>query len=206
MLVDALFAVLIIGIMLMPINKMEDLTTIYKIYKAHEYLSPGTVVLDLGSGDGEFSDWAESLGAKAYRVDIRGGKKVLPIAVGKVNGFGKVDGESTGTHILYESGNHPIITLQTLLDFIGHVDVIKCDIEGSEYEIFDCDLSGVKYIAIEFHAWTEPGQKEIDGLGIRTGAMPENAIENLIYELGKTHNVELVGDPKAGGYLYCTLR
>lgn len=185
---------------------MEDLSTIYKIYKADKYLVPGAIVLDLGSGDGEFSDWAELNGAKVFRIDIRGGKKTLPIAVGKVNGYGKADGESTGTHILYESGNNPIFTLQTILDFIGNVDVIKCDIEGSEYEIFDADLRFIKYITIEFHAWTEPDKPQVDGLGIRSGAMPENAIEKLIAELERTHNIEIVGDKEAGGYLYCTLK
>lgn len=186
---------------------MEDLSTIYKIYHADEYLIPGSVALDLGSGDGEFSDWAESLGAKVYRIDIRGGHKVLPIAVGSKNGFGVVDGESTGTHILYQQGSFPILTLQTILDFIGHVDVIKCDIEGSEYEIFEgTDLSTVEYIAIEFHAWTEPGQPEIAGLGIRTGAMPENAVDRLISWIEKTHYVECNDDKNSGGYIYAKLK
>ncbi len=185
---------------------MEDLKTIYKIYKADEYVVPGSTVLDLGSGDGEFSDWAESLGAKVYRIDIRGGKKTLPIAVGKINGQGRVDGESTGTHILYENGTHPIFTLQTILNFLGQVDVIKCDIEGSEYEIFDIDLSGVKYITIEFHVWTEPGQPEIEGIGIRTGEMPDGAINKLITDLERTHTVEIVGNKNAGGYLYAKLK
>jgi hypothetical protein len=185
---------------------MEDLATIYKIYKADRYLKPWSVVLDLGSGDGEFSDWAERHGARVHRVDIRGGKKTLPVAVGKVMGCGVVDGEGTGTHILYGGGKTPIITLQALLEFIGRVDVIKCDIEGSEYEIFsDADLSNIQYIAIEFHVWTEPGMPTVDGLGVRSGAMPEDAVMNLIVSLSKTHNVEVVGDVKAGGYLYATM-
>jgi hypothetical protein len=185
---------------------MEDLTTIYKIYKADEYLSIGSVVLDLGSGDGEFADWAELHGAKVYRIDIRGGRKTLPVAVGNTIGCGQADGEGTGTHILYDRGTTPILTLQSILDFVGHVDVIKCDIEGSEYEIFtQSDLSCVQYIAIEFHAWTEPGKSTVDGLGVRSGAMPENAVDDLIDVLSKTHRVEIVGDKKAGGYLYATL-
>lgn len=186
---------------------MEDLSTIHKIYKADEYLKPGSVALDLGACDGHFADWAESLGAKAYRIDIRGGHKVLPVAVGSKNGFGVVDGVSTGTHILYENGTFPILTLQTILDFIGRVDVIKCDIEGSEYEIFEgTDLSGIEYIAIEFHVWTEPGNPEVPGLGIRTGAMPENAVDRLIAWLEKTHHVECNDDKKSGGYIYAKLK
>lgn len=185
---------------------MEDLKTIYKIYRADEYLMPGSTVLDLGSGDGEFSDWAESRGAKVYKVDVRGGKNTLPVAVGNINGLVTIDGEGTGSHVLYVNGVTPVFTLRTLLDFLGRIDIIKCDIEGSEYEIFDTDLSGVKFIAIEFHAWTEPGQPEIEGLGIRTGKMPENAIDKLITDLERTHTVEVVGDKKAGGYLYAKLK
>lgn len=186
---------------------MEDLATIYKIYKADQFLYVGSVALDLGSGDGEFSDWAESLGAKVFRIDIRGGCKTLPAAIGKINGIGLVDGESTGTHILYEPGSTPIFTLQTILDFLGNVDVIKCDIEGSEYEIFEnTDLSSIKYIAIEFHAWTEPGQLPIEGLGIRTGQYPKDGVDRLIAWLERTHNVECNDDKKSGGYIYATLK
>lgn len=192
---------------------MEDLATIHKIYKADEYLKPGSVALDLGACDGHFADWAESLGAKAYRIDIRGGHKILPIAVGKANQIVKIDGHGTGAHILYDGNYDPTkdtliqcVTLQKLLDFIGRVDVIKCDIEGSEYEIFEgTDLSRVTYIAIEFHAWTEPAKPEVEGLGIRTGAMPENAVDRLISWLEKTHHVECNDDKNSGGYIFAKL-
>lgn len=180
---------------------MEDLKTIYKIYRADKHLP--AVVLDLGSGDGEFSDWAESLGSKCYRVDIRGGSNTLKIAVGNKNGFVRIDGGGTGTHVLYEDGFFPCVTLERLLDIYPDVDLIKCDIEGSEYEIFEgVDLSKIKYIAIEFHAWTEPGEPEVTGLGIRSGPMPKDGKERLVKWLERTHSVEVVGD--RDGYIYAT--
>lgn len=181
---------------------MEDLKTIYKIYRAEKYLP--AVVLDLGSGDGEFSDWAESLGSKCYRVDIRGGHNTLRVAVGNRIGFGKVDGDGTGTHILYQDGKFPIVTLHHLLEIYPDVGVIKCDIEGSEYEIFEgVDLSKIKYIAIEFHAWTEPGAPEVVGWGVRSGPMPKDGKEKLVSWLKKTHRVEVVGEHD--GYIYASL-
>ena len=192
---------------------MEDLKTIHEIYKAENFITPNCNVLDLGAQDGSFGDWAENKGANVFRIDIRGGHKVLPIAVGKVNQIVKIDGHGTGAHILYDGDYDPTkdtliqcVTLQKLLDFIGRVDVIKCDIEGSEYEIFEgTDLSMVTYIAIEFHAWTEPGQSEVAGLGIRTGAMPENAVDRLIAWLEKTHHVECNDDKNSGGYIFAKL-
>jgi len=187
---------------------MEDLNTIHEIYKVEPYLSgefsvTKSVVLDLGSSDGRFADYCESLGAKVYRVDIRGGAKTLPVAVGNSVGCFTADGDSTGTHILYKKGNTPTVRLSDLLAFIGQVDVIKCDIEGSEYEIFEgVDLSKVKYLAIEYHAWTEPGQESVARLGERTGPMPKDALNKLIRWLSKTHTVQVVGD-HSGGYLYC---
>jgi len=189
---------------------LEDLNTIHEIYKVEKYLTDDDfsivrcVVLDLGSSDGRFADYCESLNAKVYRVDIRGGKNTLPVAVSNFNGVARKDGEGTGTHIInYYDPDTPVVSFKSLLDFIGRVDVIKCDIEGSEYEIFeDVDLSSVKYLAIEYHAWTQPGEESVAGLGVRTGPMPEDALNKLISWLSKTHTVEVVGD-HSGGYLYC---
>lgn len=189
---------------------MEDLKTIHEIYRAERFIKPGYIVLDLGAQDGSFADWAEDKGAIVFRIDIRGGNKVLPVAVGKINGIVKIDGHGTGAHILYEKDYDPnkdtliqCITLQRLLDFIGRVRVIKCDIEGSEYEIFEgTNLEDITYIVIEFHAWTEPSQPEIPGLGIRTGEYPKDGFDRLVSWLMKTHDVEIVGDKKAGGYIY----
>lgn len=183
---------------------MEDLKTIYKIYRADAHIGPGVHVLDLGSGDGEFSDWAESLGAICHRVDIRGGKDVLKCAVGKADGYGMADGEGTGTHLLYKDGDLPILPLWRLLKIWPDISVIKCDIEGSEYEIFEgVDLSKIKYIAIEFHAWTQPGEPEISGWGVRTGPYPIGGKDRLVSWLKRTHKVEVIG--VFDGYIYATL-
>jgi hypothetical protein len=192
---------------------MEDLKTIHEIYKADQFISADSVVLDLGSSDGSFADWAENKGANVFRIDIRGGKKTLQIAVGKQNRIVKIDGHGTGAHILYDTDFNPntdtliqCVTLQTLNNFIGKIDVIKCDIEGSEYEIFEgTELRYIWYIVIEFHAWTEPHQPEIPGLGIRTGEYPKDGFDRLIAWLKQTHTVEVVGDKNSGGYIYAQL-
>lgn len=176
---------------------MENLEAIWKEYKG-ERIKKGDVVLDLGSSEGYFSKWATIQGAEVFSVDAR-----VNYAVGPEDGFCEVRGETLGAFIVPNQGTTPMRSLKSLIDEIGEIDFLKCDIEGGEYEIFNCDLSKVKFIAIEFHVWTVKGEPEVSGLGIKEGKrMPKNAVDNLIKFLEKTHKVEVVGDKKAGGYIY----
>jgi FkbM family methyltransferase len=67
--------------------------------------------------------------------------------------------ESVSPSGLYESDNHvefPGMTLSTLMEHFGddHVDLLKLDIEGGEYELLrDLDLAavGVKVFALQLH-------------------------------------------------------
>lgn len=177
---------------------MEILTEVWKDYRAGR-IKKGDVVLDLGSSEGYFSSWATERGAEVYCVDAR-----INYAVGPHDGFCEVRGETLGAFIIPGKGNVPMKSLKTTMDEIGKdIDFIKCDIEGGEYEIFNCHLSKVQFIAMEFHAWTVKGEPEIAGLGIKEGKrMPENAVDNLIKFLEKTHTVEVVGNKEAGGYIF----
>jgi len=71
---------------------------------------------------------------------------------------------------------------------IDKVDFLKCDIEGSEYSIFNNlsieMLNKIKYIAIEFHS------------------TDKKTFGELICNLSQTHSMETLGSYKDNGYLY----
>jgi hypothetical protein len=173
----------------------ENLTTIWKEYRP-DNVTKGSLVIDIGSSEGYFTDWARAQGARVRPFDAR-----VNWAVGPHDGVCLVKGESTWAYIIPDEGDTPMVSLKTILAIYDHVDFLKCDIEGGEYFIFNCDISKVERLSIEFHAWTTP-DKPIAGLGVRDEPMPPNAVEDLISFLEKTHVIEVVGQLKAGGYLH----
>ena len=81
-----------------------------------------------------------------------------------------------------------------LIDFfdnngITYVDVLKMDIEGSEYEIIeDADedtLKKIRYLTMEFDA------------------ADDEKFGRLITKLAKHFQIHTLGSPERGGYLYC---
>jgi hypothetical protein len=180
---------------------MEDLNEIWREYRAEDHIGPGSVVIDLGCSEGYFSRWAASKGAMVEGYDARRG-----VAVGPYNGYCTIKGEGVCAYIATEEGDDVLmVTLDSILARHEHVDFLKCDIEGSEYLIFDCDLSKVAAFAIEFHVWTTPGNPK-EGLAIRDQPMPKGSLDRLLTQLRRTHTVEIVGDPNAGGYLHGRLK
>jgi FkbM family methyltransferase len=142
----------------------------YKMYYV------GKKVLDIGANIGAFSCWALKSGAKeviAYEPEdenfnllcknIRG-KNVVAIKkaiVGnddKTRSFYLNEGSNRGSHSLYITRRAVVKTVQceniwTVIEQY-QPDVVKIDIEGGEYYLFDYTQplpSFVKQIAIEFH-------------------------------------------------------
>lgn len=178
---------------------MEVLTNVWKDYRA-DRIKENDIVVDIGSSEGYFSDWAKKRGAVVYSFDARNG-----LAVGPSDGFCEVRGQGLGAFIVPNKGNVKMISLASLLKEIGKdVDFLKCDIEGGEYLIFNCDLSRVNFIAMEFHVWTKEGDPLVEGLGVKNIEVPKNAVDKLIEFLSTTHKVEVVGDKEAGGYIFAT--
>jgi hypothetical protein len=178
----------------------EVLADIWREYRA-DNVAPGSRVVDLGSSEGHFSRWAESMGATVDAYDVRYGT-----AVGPYDGTCSVVGDGLGASIVPGDGDTPMVSLATVLAKHRRVDFLKCDIEGGEYLIFDdCDLSNVARFGIEFHAWTTPADP-VDGLGVKDEPMPPGAFDRLVAQLERTHMIEVVGPPEAGGYIYGALR
>lgn len=173
---------------------MEDLDTIWREYQPTN-VGPGSTVLDIGCSDGYFSEWAGSMGAYCVGYDARNG-----LAVGPHDGVCEVRGDGFGAYIVPDQGSTRMVGLSTLLNLWDQVDFLKCDIEGGEYLIFNCDLSNVARFGIEFHVWTTPDNPQ-PGLGLRDEPMPAGQPDRLIEFLERTHDVTIVGNPAAGGYL-----
>jgi hypothetical protein len=173
----------------------EDLSQIWREYRA-DNVRPGSVVIDIGSSEGYFTEWAKAQGAIVESFDARHGT-----AVGPRNGRCTVKGEGFGAYIVPGKGNTKMVSLASILAKHERVDFLKCDIEGGEYLIFDCDLSKVVRLGIEFHAWTTP-DSPVEGLGVKDEPMPVGAFDRLMTHLQRTHDVVLNGVAEAGGYLY----
>jgi FkbM family methyltransferase len=89
-----------------------------------------------------------------------------------------------------EQTNIQAITLEKLFkeNNIKHVDVMKIDIEGAEFDLIinatEKTLAKIKYITLEF-------DKSFDG---KFGIMVE--------KLAKQFGLEILGSPERGGYIY----
>lgn len=177
----------------------ENLQEIWREYHA-EHIGSGSVVIDIGSSEGYFTDWVKSLGATVESFDARYGT-----AVGPHDGWCTVKGEGLSAYIIPGDGPTKMVSLSTILSKYSVVDFLKCDIEGGEYLIFDCDLSKVRAFGMEFHAWTTPDEP-VEGLAFKDEPMQDGVFERLLTQLRRTHTVEVIGPPEAGGYLHGVLR
>jgi len=181
------------------VTAVEDLDTIWREYRA-DSIGPGSVVVDLGASEGYFTNWARARGAMVDAYDARHGA-----AVGPYDGVCTVKGDGVHAYTVPGEGTTPMVALSSILARHDRVDFLKCDIEGGEYQIFDCDLSKVRRLAIEFHAWATP-DAPVEGLMLRDEPMPPGAFDTLVRQLQRTHDIEIVGDPAAGGYIHGVLR
>jgi FkbM family methyltransferase len=182
-------------------------------------------ILDLGANVGAFCVWAASIGHTVWAIEPvfdnmaalvrnvnecgQGDRvKLMPVALGDHNGHCRMlaTGEPTGwvSEPTLERGN-VMMSLDTILGLTG-ASVIKCDVEGAEYAGFmHSSLTGVDYIAMEYHVWTLVGQPSIPGAGTRPAGpkMPTGQPEALIAKLSLTHDTTVIGDD-SGGYIYAS--
>jgi FkbM family methyltransferase len=158
--------------------------------RGHTFYAPaigaGSVVVDLGANRGEFSAaLAASFGCRCYAVEA---SPVLYVALPDsplISKFNCAIAASDGERALYLSDNPEAgstnsrfaeawgargrvvvkaVRLDTFLRSQGieDVDLLKCDIEGSELEVFsslaDETISRVRQFSVEFHDFIDPAQ------------------------------------------------
>lgn len=185
-------------------------TWIENVYQLPEDLT-GKTVLDIGANIGVVSVWAAARGAHVYAVEPEPDNQRLlheNLAINGVDRQVDVFGCAVGHHdhtayINPRRGNAQIVqapgdgttevsvvSLKTLMDWIGipEFDIMKIDIEGSEYPLFagaDLDtIARAKYITLEFDAGTDE----------QFGAM--------ITKIVKRFNTHAFGSPERGGYIH----
>jgi FkbM family methyltransferase len=175
-------------------------------------IEPGDNVVDLGANCGVFTALAAKLGARVLAVEAQFGYLAELRDILERNGCGAdlewaLLGPSTGAFADTESRrcfehfdgrNPPTVEIAEVLDRHGfaRVDFLKCDIEGSEFDLFLHNtewLSRVRRIAMEVHpAFGDP-----------------LVLQNLLTQRGFTvnlRNADLTGEPMdtRGGFIYAT--
>lgn len=197
------------------------------VHRCTDLVGPGTVVVDLGACVGAFAFPCADRGARVLAVEPRVENalqlrkrtdvEVLLAGAGPDDGWCTVQvppgAEATGAYIEPGHGPVPMLSLRTIVEAAGgHVDVLKCDIQGGEYELFDATdhatLARIAFAAIEFHVWTAGAEPRREGVGHIDLAppMPEHAVVRLIEKLAHTHTVEQQGPADAGGTVYAWRR
>lgn len=172
------------------------------------------IMVDLGANIGVVTTRAISLGATVIAVEpepenlrlldqnlrdngVRAKAEIYPVAVHK-------ESMSTGGHIAPLRGNGNLVfeeeetttpvEVYSLADFyelagISYIDVLKIDIEGSEYPLIegaDVDtLRRARYITLEFNGCPSP----VD-------------FGQMVYKMCCYGNTHVLGSPDRGGYIY----
>jgi FkbM family methyltransferase len=149
-------------------------------------LTENSVVIDFGMNRGEFSRLVSKIfncrifGAEAHpglHAALPSFAKVVAHNVAIAGGPGKIDLNVFDRHCAsvvfdkLEAGPGQTISVPTMGigqflsdNKIGRVDLLKCDIEGAELDMFEAatdeELSRIDQITIEFHDFLDPGQRE----------------------------------------------
>lgn len=135
-----------------------------------DMLPPRATILDLGCRGFIFSTEMERMGHHVVAVDIdklETNKQYFQVAIAGYDGLAGIlhDKDPQATRITM-GGDVPCYTIESFSYDIGIDlwDVIKMDIEGSEYEvIMSMDKPMAKQLSIEFHLHTGIyKQKEVD--------------------------------------------
>jgi FkbM family methyltransferase len=198
------------------------------VHRARARIGPGKSVLDLGASIGDFAIPAWQTGADVLAVEPLGpsvrtlekaGIPVLWAALGPYDGMCQLlmpydeKARVTGCYTMPNpNGLMPMFTLESILDAFAYetVDVVKCDVEGAEYEAFIGTgpevLRRIRYLALEFHVWTAGDEARREGIGHRDHEPMIRTAVDLLRWLGRTHDLELEGSTDAGGTIYATLK
>ncbi|MHA1591203.1 MAG: FkbM family methyltransferase [Candidatus Heimdallarchaeaceae archaeon] len=174
-----------------PNPRFDDAFVLNEIWETDTYrvrpeMFTGGYIIDVGANIGDFTVYASQFGrVRAYEpqknnfemlsmnVDINKDKLKHPVEIFKV-GIGKkgsftIDNSSGHSRVGRKGEPCECITIDEATKDIEVIDLLKIDIEGSEYDLFenisDETLKKVRYIVMEMHSWEwrdidNPGSKK----------------------------------------------
>lgn len=190
----------------------------------------GRAVLDLGANIGAFSLWAVACGAGRVRavepdpanverlrrhLEINGAAERVEVVAAAAAGrtWRKPErtnltqrpsgaGSWTAPDATPGSIEVPACSLDALLSDMGDSVLVKCDIEGAEFDLIrwaQADtLRRIDRLAMEFH---NPGAE--GGIGERESpAEGDNPFGDLVTRLAQHHSVTTFGEPARGGLIW----
>jgi FkbM family methyltransferase len=174
----------------LPSNQLWVAIKDVLVYEDYEFLDgfrlsrlpPGSTVLDAGAYVGLYSLKASRYAKRVVSLEpseqnyeylesnimLNGVDNVEPrkVALSSTAGFSRFSQTGT-TSTLTELGQQVVktTTLDELIESVGHVDLMKLDIEGSEYEVFAACKSALKEVSritAEIHIYND-----VHKLGLR---------------------------------------
>lgn len=185
-------------------------TWVENVYQIHASDFDDTgVLVDLGANIGAVSVYAASLGEHvhvlAYEPDpenrallhanltsngVGGQVEIHTEAVATWSGTGTLAPGHGNSKLTEHAGVPvPVVELAHVLEAVGACDVLKIDIEGTEYDILaDINpdvLRRVRYLTLEFDSEPTPG-----------------AFGRMITPIAEVFNTHVIGAPSRGGYIY----
>ncbi len=144
----------------MHLSKSIQNTNVENVFDEYHFtdIQPSDIVLDIGANVGAFSIFVSKFVKHVYAVEpmvtdllkenIRKNNiKNIVVLGNECLGYGNVD-------ILWANKTRKMIgsTLKELIQLCGgHIDFLKCDCEGEEWNIRPEELSGIRRIEIELH-------------------------------------------------------
>lgn len=178
-------------------------------YRVRKEMLKSGVVLDIGSNIGDFAIYASQFAPViAYEpqpdnwrmllmnLDIN--KDVLKHPITPINkaiglkGEFTIDNSSGHSQVGKEGAKCQSITFDEAVKDIKQIDILKADVEGSEYDLFDnCsdeNLKRIRYLTMELHSWRwgdERHQKLLDRLEKFFDYKREGYLQSTLYGKSK---------------------
>lgn len=186
-----------------------DSSIVREIFEENVYrwnpseLPPNPVVVDVGANVGVFSSLALQSEARVVAVEpfsenverlkanLDGQVMLVAAAMGQSGAVDVKPGASDRSNATTAPGTE--VRSMTLTELMAecsldHIDFLKVDCEGCEYEMFkEAPLDRVDRIAMEFH---------------NAPMRPVDDFDGLIHRLAEYGHVEILGRPSVGGYIF----
>jgi FkbM family methyltransferase len=164
---------------------------------------PKFTVIDIGAFEGEFSFYCLPFADDIYAIEpdpkpfavmnsliskhqLESSIRTFPIAISDKNGGRQLHASGAGGSALLEEGRSSDVSVRvdtmTLNQFmleeeIEHVDILKIDVEGQEYAIFDSPdfteaAPKIDLIIGEVHGGMDDIYKSLGGCGLKVEPLP----------------------------------